>query len=122
MLDDALEGWAKDTARGKQSLLIASTREQVRALNAAAQKTRAQRKELDLQQPHTRLSDGLEAYIDDTILTRSNDYELGTSDGDVVRNGERWMVECFTADGSAQVRDRTSTRLNSSHEPNAYAD
>ncbi|SLM89585.1 transfer protein homolog TraA [Corynebacterium casei] len=113
MLDDALAGWAKDTARGKQSLLIASTREQVRALNAAAQKTRAQRKELDLQQPHTRLSDGLEAYIDDTILTRSNDYELVTSAGDVVRNGQRWMVESFTADGSAQVRrlDDTSATV-----------
>src|SRR5699024_11266774 len=76
----------------------------VGALNAAAQKTRAQRKELDLQQPHTRLSDGLEAYIDDTILTRSNDYELVTSAGDVVRNGQRWMGEAVTADGAAQVR------------------
>src|SRR5699024_4206060 len=90
-----------------------STREEVRALNAAAQKTRAQRKELDLQQPHTRLSDGLEASIDDTILTRSNDYELVTSAGDVVRNGQRWMVESFTADGSAQVRrlDDTSATV-----------
>lgn len=113
MLDDALAGWAKDTEHGKQSLLIASTREQVRALNAAAQKTRAQRKELDLQQPHTRLSDGLEAYIDDTILTRSNDYELVTSAGDVVRNGQRWMVESFTSDGAAQVRrlDDTSATV-----------
>src|SRR5699024_8482756 len=93
MLDAALAGWAKDTEHGKQALLIAATREQVGALNAAAEKTRAQRKELDLQQPHTRLSDGLEAYIDDTILTRSNDYELVTSAGDVVRNGQRWMVE-----------------------------
>src|SRR5699024_7391738 len=50
MLDDALAGWAKDTEHGKQSLLIASTREQVGALNAAAQKTRAARHELDLPQ------------------------------------------------------------------------
>ncbi|MGP5171098.1 AAA family ATPase [Corynebacterium casei] len=87
MLDDALAGWAKDTEHGKQSLLIASTREQVGALNAAAQKTRADRGELDLQQSRIRLSDGLEAYIGDTILTRSNDYDLITSAGDVVRNG-----------------------------------
>ena len=113
MLDDALAGWAKDTEHGKQSLLIASTREQVGALNAAAQKTRADRGELDLQQSRIRLSDGLEAYIGDTILTRSNDYELVTSAGDVVRNGQRWMVESFTADGSAQVRrlDDTSATV-----------
>src|SRR5699024_1723791 len=113
MLDDPLAVGAKDTARGKQSLFFASILEQVRPLNAPAQKTRAQRKELDLQQPHTRLSDGLEAYIDDTILPRSNDYELVTSAGDVVRNGQRWMVESFTADGSAQVRrlDDTSATV-----------
>ena len=113
MLDDALAGWAKDTEHGKQSLLIASTREQVGALNAAAQKTRADRGELDLQQSRIRLSDGLEAYIGDTILTRSNDYELVTSAGDVVRNGQRWMVESFTADGAAQVRrlDDTSATV-----------
>lgn len=113
MLDDALAGWAKDTARGKQSLLIASTREQVSALNAAAQKTRAGRKELDLQQPPMRLSDGLEAHIGDTILTRRNDYELVTSAGDVVRNGQRWTVEYFNTDGSAQVRrlDDTSATV-----------
>src|SRR5699024_2265331 len=98
MLDDALAGWAKDTEQGALSLRMASTREQVGALNAAAQKARAERNEPDRQRPHTRLSDGLEAYIGDTILTRSNEYELVTSAGDVVRNGQRWMVESFTSD------------------------
>src|SRR5699024_11275756 len=60
-----------------------------------------------------RISYGLEAYIGDTIWTRSNDYELVTSAGDVVRNGQRWMVESFTADGAAQVRrlDDTSATV-----------
>ena len=38
MMDDALAGWRDDTAAGKQSLLVAATRDQVTALNAAAQK------------------------------------------------------------------------------------
>src|SRR5699024_610660 len=89
---------------GNSHCLLPLPVNKVGALNAAAQKTRAERGELDLQQSRIRLSDGLEAYIDDTILTRSNDYELVTSAGDVVRNGQRWMVESFTADGAAQVR------------------
>src|SRR5699024_11880105 len=86
---------------------------QVATTNSATKKTQDKQIELSLQQTHTPLSDGQEAYIDDTILTRSNDYALVTSAGDVVRNGQRWMVESFTSDGAAKVRrlDDTSATV-----------
>lgn len=41
------------------------------------------------------------------MLSRSNNYEMVTSAGDVVRNGQRWQVEAINPDGSA-----TATRLD----------
>lgn len=103
MMDDALAGWRDDTAAGKQSLLVAATRDQVTALNAAAQKIRAERGEIN---PEHRLglSDGLTAGVGDVILTRRNDAKLVTSNGDVVRNGQRWVVDSIGKDGSITAR------------------
>lgn len=103
MMDDALAGWCEDTAAGKQSLLVASTREQVTALNAAAQKIRAERGEINAGN-RLLLSDGLKAGIGDVVLTRRNDSKLITSSGDMVRNGQRWIVDSIGHDGSIAAR------------------
>ena len=118
MLDDALDGWRKDTAAGKQSLLVAATRDQVTALNAAAQKIRAKRGEISTEN-RLCLSDGLDAGVGDVVLTRRNDSKLMTTSGDMVRNGQRWVVEFVGDDGSMIVRrcDDTSATvtLNSAY-------
>lgn len=103
MMDDALAGWDEDTAAGKQSLLVAATREQVTALNAAAQKIRAERGDINLDN-RLLLSDGLKAGIGDVILTRRNSAALVTSAGDMVRNGQRWIVDSIGQDGSITAR------------------
>lgn len=103
MMDDALAGWRDDTAAGKQSLLVAATRDQVTALNAAAQKIRAERGEINPEH-RLHLSDGLTAGVGDVILTRRNDAKLVTSNGDVVRNGQRWVVDSIGKDGSITAR------------------
>lgn len=103
MMNDALSGWKKDTASGKQSLLVASNSDYVDALNAAAQKVMAERGELDLSES-VPVSGGHFAHIGEVILTRRNDYELTTSAGDVVRNGQRWVVEAVDSGGSILAR------------------
>ena len=112
MMDDALTGWREDTAAGKQSLLVAATRDQVTALNAAAQKIRAERGEINAEN-RLCLSDGLEAGVGDVVLTRRNDSKLITSSGDMVRNGQRWVVDSIGYDGSITARrcDDTSATV-----------
>lgn len=106
MLDDALAGWKQDIEAGKESLLVAATGEQVQALNAGAQKIRADRGELDLAEARE-LSTGQWLHAGDVLLTRKNDYDLLTSAGDVVRNGQRWKVDALHGDGSI-----SATRLD----------
>ncbi|WP_257159627.1 MobF family relaxase [Corynebacterium cystitidis] len=112
MMDDAVTGWREDTAAGKQSLLVAATRDQVTALNAAAQKIRAERGEINTENQLC-LSDGLEAGVGDVVLTRRNDSKLITSSGDMVRNGQRWVVDSIGYDGSITARrcDDTSVTV-----------
>lgn len=109
MLDDALAGWSADTAAGKDSLLVAVTGEQVQALNAGAQKIRAERGELDLSEARE-LSTGQWLHAGDVLLSRKNDYDLTTSAGDVVRNGQRWRVDALHGDGSISVTRLDETR------------
>ncbi|GAB3597879.1 Multifunctional conjugation protein TraI (plasmid) [Corynebacterium faecale] len=106
MLDDALAGWKNDTEAGKDSLLVAATGEQVKALNAGTQKIRADRGELNLSEARE-LSTGQWLHAGDVLLTRKNDYDLLTSVGDVVRNGQRWRVDALHGDGSI-----SATRLD----------
>ena len=108
MLEDALAGWKNDVAAGKQSLLVASTNDYADALNAAAQKTMAERGVLDTREA-VKLTGKQFAHVGDTILTRRNNYDLVTSVGDVVRNGQRWRVEAIHADGSITARRSDDT-------------
>ena len=108
MLEDALTGWKTDIEAGKQSLLVASTNDYADALNAAAQKTMAERGVLDMREA-VKLTGSQFAHVGDIILTRRNDYDLITSAGDVVRNGQRWRVEAIHADGSITARRSDDT-------------
>ena len=103
MLDDALAGWREDVAAGKDSLLVASTHDYVDALNRAAQQTMITTGVIDGSEA-IELAAGQFAHVGDTILTRRNDYELTTSSGDVVRNGQRWQIKAIDGDGSVLAR------------------
>nr|WP_010991838.1 MobF family relaxase [Corynebacterium glutamicum]CAD12223.1 TraA protein [Corynebacterium glutamicum] len=103
MLDDALAGWREDVAAGKDSLLVASTHDYVDALNRAAQQSMIAAGVVDGAEAIA-VSSGQYAHVGDTILTRRNDYELTTSSGDVVRNGQRWQIEAIDGDGFVLAR------------------
>lgn len=106
MLTDALAGWITDQEAGYESLLVASTREDVDALNAGAQQLHLEDGTLNAAGPTTRLAGEHRGYVGDVILTRRNDYQLTTDAGDVVRNGQRWQIEQIHADGSLTARRR----------------
>lgn len=112
MLTDALAGWIADQEAGYESLLVASTREDVEALNAGAQQLHLEDGTLNAAGPTARLAGEHQGYVGDVILTRRNDYQLTTDAGDVVRNGQRWQIEQIHADGSLTARRRDETQAS----------
>lgn len=102
MIDAAYRAWRADREAGKASVLIAETRDDVTALNARARADLI----LDGTITPTRevtLTDGTQAGVGDTVITRRNDRRLrGLRDW--VRNGDRWKITDVREDGSITVR------------------
>lgn len=94
----AYQAWAADTATGLDSVLLAPTRDMVRALNARARTDRLAAT-TGPTGPVVVLSDGLSASAGDVITTRRNNYRLRISTTDHVRNGYRWRVREVHPDG-----------------------
>ncbi len=103
-VDAVFDAWARETAGGRDCLMLAPTRELVTELNARARAVR-----LDGRKPRTEipLRDGNHASVGDTIITRRNERRLGVSDTDWVKNGDRWTVTGLR-DGALSVRHHTS--------------
>ena len=99
--DQAYAAWAADRRAGRDSILLAPTRELVTQLNARGRTDR-----LDGTDPGVEvlLADGTAASAGDVIVTRHNDRRLVTSDTDWVKNGDRWHVQAAHDDGSLLVR------------------
>ncbi|MGI9017617.1 MAG: MobF family relaxase [Euzebya sp.] len=102
MLDSAYAAWQTDQETGKQSLLIAPTRDQVRLLNLRAQTDRITigHVQTDVM---VALRDGTTAGAGDVIVTRRNDRRLH-GPGGWVRNGDRWRITATHPDGTIDVR------------------
>ncbi len=102
MSDAAYAAWRADRAKGRVSVLIAESREDVATLNHRA------RADLILDgvlQPgrEVELNGGTQAGVGDTIITRRNDRRLRNGK-DWVRNGERWTITGVRNDGSITIR------------------
>jgi len=102
MADAAYQAWQRDQAAGLASILIAESSAMVTTLNQRA------RAELILAgavaaRAETRLHDGTEASVGDTVITRRNDRSLRVGRG-WVRNGSRWTIIKVGDDGSLRVR------------------
>ena len=98
--------WAADRAAGRDSVMLAPTRDLVAALN-----TRARDHRLAQQTDGTggdglqmRLADGSVCSAGDTVLTRSNDRRLPITATDWVKNGDRWTLTVVHDDGSLRVQ------------------
>ena len=98
--DDAYLAWLGDRAAGRDTVMLAATRDTVNALNERARADRLAGIAPRLRGPEVALSDGLAASVGDIISTRSNRRDLRLSATDWVRNGDRWRVTHIGADGT----------------------
>lgn len=98
--DAAYSAWKDDVDAGKDSILIASTNDQVAELNARAHADRVEADEV-LIEDTVRLRDGADAGIGEVILARRNDRSLRDSNGTFIANGTRLTITEIHPDGSA---------------------
>jgi DNA primase catalytic core len=96
MADDLFTAWATDRAAGRDSIMLAPTRELVADLN---QRARLHRLGDALPANVVELADGNPASVGDTVLTRRNDRALRVTGTDWVKNGDRWIVTAITEQG-----------------------
>ncbi len=103
-VDDVFAAWARETAGGRDCLMLAPNRELVAELNARARDVRLGGRKPRAEIP---LRDGNHASFGDTVITRRNERRLGVSGTDWVKNGDRWTVTGLRG-GSLSVRHNTS--------------
>ncbi len=107
--DSAYAAWAADRAAGRDSVMLAPTRELVATLNARARTDRIAAADQSAG-PEVALADGSCASVGDTLITRRNDRTLAISATDWVKNGDRWTVEAVLAGGALQVTHLATRR------------
>lgn len=118
--EEVFAAWAADTDQRRTALMLASSGEQVRALNAEAQLHRMERGKVHGSEA-VALRDGHRARRGDVVLTRNNDRRLRAGKTDYVKNGDLWTVKKITEDGSVQVR-HTRTRVRVTLPPDYLAE
>ncbi|MGK8491857.1 MobF family relaxase [Nocardia asiatica] len=111
VVEDAFQAWAADTAAGRDSVLLAPTRDLVTELNTRARGARLARDPAAHVRREVTLGDGLAASVGDIITTRKNAYRMRISATDHVRNGYRWRVRAVHADGRVTAAHIGSGRL-----------
>jgi hypothetical protein len=104
MLEDAYEAWEHDTRTGLSSLLIAQSARDVVALNLRARAARIDAG--GVAEAGVELRDGTTAGVGDLVVTRRNQRQLASRDGDTfVKNGDTWTVERVHRNGDLTIRD-----------------
>ncbi|TCJ89923.1 MobF family relaxase [Nocardia alba] len=98
VVEQAYLAWAADIDAGRDSALLAPTRELVTDLNSRARTDRLADTDTEVG-TETVLADGLSASAGDIICTRLNNRRLRISKTDYVRNGARWTVQTVHEDG-----------------------
>ncbi len=114
--DAAYNAWSADRAAGRDSLMLAPTREVAATLNARARADRlaAQVRPVDAGSGvvgrELQLADGSTASSGDTVITRRNNRRLAISTTDWVKNGDRWTVQHVHDNGALQVQHLATGR------------
>ena len=107
-LDAVFNAWQADRSHGLDAIMLAPTRELVRALNQRAQDHRLAGTTPGRQ---VELADGNQASVGDLIITRSNDRRLRITATDWVKNGDRWTILNLTRTGGLRVRHVRNGRI-----------
>jgi conjugative relaxase-like TrwC/TraI family protein len=102
--------WLEVTDAGRTVAVTASSNQHVDAINNTIQHARLDAGDLD---PATAvpIAGGEQAHVGEIVVTRRNDRQLITSDGETVRNRERWLVTAAQPCGALTVErlDRHGT-------------
>jgi conjugative relaxase-like TrwC/TraI family protein len=101
MLESAYTAWAADLAAGRSTVLMATDRGTVAALNQRAHDDRVAAGAVS--PDGIALADDTVAGRGDIVVTRRNDRRVPTSDGGHVRNGALWRIARTHDDGSLEV-------------------
>ena len=107
-LDAVFNAWQADRSHGFDAIMLAPTRELVRALN---QRARDHRLAGSAPGRQVELADGNQASVGDLIITRRNDRRLRVSATDWVKNGDRWTILSLTRTGGLRVRHVRNGRI-----------
>jgi len=106
-LDAVFNAWQADRSHGLDAIMLAPTRELVRALN---QRARDHRLTGSAPGRQVELADGNAASVGDLIITRSNDRRLRVTATDFVKNGDRWTILHLTRTSGLRVRHTRNGR------------
>jgi len=100
MLDLLYDGWRADVAAGHRSLMLASDKDTVAALNERARMHRVAAGEV--QERGIQTISGAAIGVGDLVVTRQNNRLLSCGKG-WVKNGDQWFVKEVAADGAVTV-------------------
>jgi hypothetical protein len=100
MLDLLFDGWRADVAAGRRSLMIASDKDTVTALNERARAHRVAAGEVH--ENGIQMVSGAVIGVGDLVVTRENNRLLSCGRG-WVKNGDQWLVEQVAGDGAVTV-------------------
>ncbi|MDR7254192.1 conjugative relaxase-like TrwC/TraI family protein [Nocardioides sp. BE266] len=119
--EDIFDAWLSDSEDGRDSIMLAPTRELVSDLNRRARAHRLHQSSSDsagsprpIAGPTARLGDDNDASTGDLIITRENDRRLRTFSTDWVKNGDRWTVLRIHDNGdltARHIRNHRTIRL-----------
>ena len=107
MAEQLFTAWADDRQQGRDSVMLAPTRDLVAQLN---QRARSHRLAGTTPTIEVRLADGNSASVGDVVITRRNDRRLRIGATDWVKNGDRWTIRTLTKQG-VQAQHTQSGRL-----------
>jgi DNA primase catalytic core len=107
--DAAYQAWATDRDAGRDTVMLAPTRDLVTDLNTRAREDRLTRHRSKTGREVT-LVDGTKASAGDTVITRTNDRRIPITQTDWVKNGDRWAVTKVGRDGALHVTHLTTKR------------
>lgn len=130
MLDDMLTDWTAATDRGRDAVMLVPdwTRADALAVSAQAHELAMGRVSHDQTVPVGEVDDEgrargpqRHAGVGDLVMTRANDYQLRTSTGGSVRNGQTWRVARINKGGDRVQLARTGKGMDEHVEvPAAY--
>jgi DNA primase catalytic core len=99
---DAYTAWSADRAAGRDSIMLAPTRDLVAELNDRARRDRLDSHPGPLGRQVT-LVDRSQASAGDAIITRQNNRKIPIGAHDWVKNGDRWIIEQVRESGALDV-------------------